>query len=205
MSASVYEGHCLFFHCLWPHFLLFYFLPFLLCSISHHEQHVQLPRLVSGKHRWELYKQEQEHLLQKVTCSSPPLLGRRGCVFLMEAGTNLPPVPAWAAKEMKQWFGTERNSTFFSQLPSEGSILPGLFGTGSVMVVAGHWWHKLCQWGLWPRVGAISQLIHFFLQILLLSVSITFISFIFYMPLLYLSFSFLNVSLSAESRLPTTF
>lgn len=30
------------------------FLPFLLCSIFHHKQHVQLPRLVSGKHPWEL-------------------------------------------------------------------------------------------------------------------------------------------------------
>lgn len=54
-SACVYEGHCLFFHCLWPHLLLFYFLPSLLCSIFHHKQHVQLPRLVSGKHPSECH------------------------------------------------------------------------------------------------------------------------------------------------------
>lgn len=43
-SSTVYGLICFF----------FYFLPFLLCSIFHHEQHVQLPRLISGKHPGEL-------------------------------------------------------------------------------------------------------------------------------------------------------
>lgn len=43
-SSTVYGLICFF----------FYFLPFLLCSIFHHEQHVQLPRLVSGKNPGEL-------------------------------------------------------------------------------------------------------------------------------------------------------